>query len=173
MEQKYIEEKMHELEKIINYKFNDINLLCEALKAKKIVGIVFKSKKHKEYSNDKLALVGDTILKFVLAEYLYKDQSLKTKEDITNKKSKLESNKTLHKIFIGENWRRFAYNDDNFYDESPKENRVSCKQHNQYIEAIIAAIYYDSSFDNVKHWILYFLYPLLKKYSDICYNKEK
>ena len=35
MEQKYIEDKMHELEKIINYKFNDINLLCEALKAKK------------------------------------------------------------------------------------------------------------------------------------------
>ena len=86
MEQKYIEDKMHELEKIINYKFNDINLLCEALKAKKIVDIVFKSKNHKEYSNDKLALVGDTILKFVLAEYLYKDQSLKTKEDITNKK---------------------------------------------------------------------------------------
>lgn len=167
MEQKYIEDKMHELEKIITYKFNNINLLCEALKAKKITDIVFKSKNHKEYSNDKLALVGDTILKFVLTEYLYKDKSLKTKEDITNKKSKLESNKTLHKIFAKENWRKFAYNDDNFYDDSPSQNKVSCKQHNQYIEAIIAAIYYDSSFDDVKNWILYFLYPLLKKYSTI------
>ena len=166
MEQKYIKDKMHKLEKIINYRFNNINLLCEALKAKKITDIVFKSKNHKEYSNDKLALVGDTILKFVLAEYLYKDKSLKTKEDIT-KKSKLESNKTLHKIFVKENWRRFAYNDDNFYDDSPSQNKVSCKQHNQYIEAIIAAIYYDSSFENAKDWILSFLYPFLKKYSTI------
>ena len=36
MKQKYIEDKMHELEKIINYKFNNINLLCEAMNATKI-----------------------------------------------------------------------------------------------------------------------------------------
>ena len=32
-------------------------------------------------------------------------------------------------------------------------------------EKNLFGLYYDSSFDNTKHWILYFLYPLLKKYS--------
>lgn len=171
MEQKYIEDKMHELEKIIKYKFSDINLLCEAMNATKIK-YENAGKNNDTYKNEGIALVGDTILKFVLTDKIFTEET-KIKGEISKSKEQLENNKVLYKIFVEENWRRFAYNDDNFYDESPKENRVSCKQHNQYIEAIIAAIYYDSSFDNVKHWILYFLYPLLKKYSDICYNKEK
>ena len=158
MEQKYIEDKMHELEKIINYKFNDINLLCEAMNATKI--------SENDHANEGLALVGDTILKFVLADKIFTEET-KIKGEITKSKEKLEKNGVLYEIFVKENWRRFAYNDDNFYDESPKDNKVSCKQHNQYIEAIIAAIYYDSSFENAKDWILSFLYPFLKKYSTI------
>ena len=165
MEQKYLEDKMHELEKIINYRFNDINLLCEAMNATKIK-YENAGKNNETYVNEGLALVGDTILKFVLTDKIFTEET-KIKGEITKSKEQLENNKVLYKIFVEENWRRFAYNDDNFYDESPKDNKVSCKQHNQYIEAIIAAIYYDSSFDNAKHWILYFLYPLLKKYSTI------
>ncbi len=159
MEQKYLEDKMHELEKIINYRFNDINLLCEAMNATKI--------SENDYANEGLALVGDTILKFVLADKIFTEET-KIKGEITKSKEKLEKNGVLYEIFVKENWRRFAYNNDNFYDKAPGNNKVSCKkEHNPYIEAIIAAIYYDSSFDNAKHWILYFLYPLLKKYSTI------
>ena len=122
-------------------------------------------KNNDTYVNEGLALVGDTILKFVLSDKIFSEET-KIKGEITKSKEKLEKNGVLYEIFVKENWRMFAYNNDNFYDNAPGNNKVSCKKvHNPYIEAIIAAIYYDSSFDNTKHWILYFLYPLLKKYS--------
>lgn len=178
MEQKYIEDKMHELEKIINYKFNDINLLCEAMNATKIK-YENAGKNNETYVNEGLALVGDTILKFVLADKIFTEET-KIKGKITKSKENLENNHNLFNISNYLGIQFYLYNKYNekvhFYGEANANQNELVHfddDHDAGIEAIIAAIYYDSSFDNVKHWILYFLYPLLKKYSDICYNKEK
>ena len=164
MEQKYIEDKMHELEKIINYKFNNINLLCEAMNATKI--------SKTDHVNEGLALVGDTILKFVLADKIFTEET-KIKGEITKSKEKLENNHNLYNVSKCLGIVYYLYNICNekihFYGDKnvPEHETVCCGKHDASIEAIIAAIYYDSSFDNIKHWILYFLYPLLKKYSTI------
>ena len=44
--------------------------------------------------------------------------------------------------------------------------KVVNNKHDQYIEAIIAAIYYDSNYDTVKEWISKWLFPLLNKYKE-------
>ena len=165
MEQNYIEDKMHELEEIINYRFNDINLLCEAMNTKKIK-MKGAGKNNDTYINEGLALVGDAILKFVLADKIFTEQT-KINGEITSLKGKLENNKNLFKISKNLKIIYYLHNEIHFYGEPnvPKYESVHCDEHDASIEAIIAAIYYDSSFDNVKHWILYFLYPLLKKYS--------
>ena len=171
MEQKYIEDKMHELEKIINYRFNDINLLCEAMNATKIK-YENAGKNNDTYVNDGLALVGDTILKFVLSDKIFSEET-KIKGEITKSKEKLENNHNLYNVSKCLGVIYYLYNVSNekiyFYGDKnvPDHETVCCGKHDASIEAIIAAIYYDSSFDNIKHWILYFLYPLLKKYSTI------
>lgn len=162
MERKYIEDKMHELEKIINYKFNDINLLCEAMNSTKI--------SKNDHANEGLALVGDAILKFVLADKIFTEET-KIKGEITKSKEKLENNHNLYNVSKCLGIIYYLYNVCNekihFYGDKnvPDHETVCCGKHDVSIEAIIAAIYYDSSFDNAKHWILYFLYRLLKKYS--------
>ncbi len=169
MERKYIEDKMHELEKIINYKFNNINLLCEAMNATKIK-YENAGKNNDTYVNDGLALVGDTILKFVLSDKIFSEET-KIKGEITKSKEKLENNYNLYNVSKCLGVIYYLYNVSNekihFYGDKnvPEHETVCCGKHDASIEAIIAAIYYDSSFDNAKYWILYFLYPLLKKYS--------
>lgn len=126
-----------------------------------------------DHANEGLALVGDTILKFVLADKIFTEET-KIKGEITKSKEKLENNHNLFNVSSNSKIQFYLYNKYNekalFYGEpnaSQNELVHLDEGHDASIEAIIAAIYYDSSFDDVKNWILYFLYPLLKKYSTI------
>ena len=62
----------------------------------------------------------------------------------------------MHNVMINEGWINYAYNNDYFIkDNPPQDNMVVSKEHAPYIEAIVAAIYYDSgSYDKTKRWIL-------------------
>ena len=90
MEQKTIEEQMHRLEQILSFTFKNINHLSQAMCAIK--------KDKNNLANESLALVGDTLLKFVLADYIYSKKPDSTKKDITEIKIEAEQNTTLNKI---------------------------------------------------------------------------
>ncbi len=115
-------------------------------------------KNSSEYSNERLATVGDTILKSVIADHLYR-----TKGEITTAKSDLENNSTMHKLMLGERLIAYSYNDLHFYKDPNilDHEKVSCKEHDPYVEAIVGAVYYDSNYDT---WILKWLLPLLERY---------
>jgi len=167
MEKKKLELRMRQLELMVHYHFNQIAWLSKAMEAN-LVEIPGEGKNHKEYSNEALATVGDTILKSVIADKLYKEGK-HVKGVITSEKSDVENNDAMYRL-VNEykvNGMRiidFAYKDNYFYDESPDNDKVSNPQHTPYIEAIIAAVYYDSNYDTTKRWILKFLLPLLGKY---------
>lgn len=162
MDQDRIEKEMHELDRKIDYKFDDIKWLSKAM------GSIKLEELDNEYANGALATVGDAIIKFVLADKLFQDMKYPTKGNITNEKEKLEKNSTFHNLINGENWIDYAYNDFQFYsDNVPDHEKVANNGHDSYVEAIVAAIYYDSNFDIVKEWIVTHLLPLLEKYSEL------
>lgn len=74
MDKALIYQKMRELEIKIHYHFNDIAWLAKAMRSEKIEGV--GSKNHSEYTNEGLATVGDTLLKSVLADYLYRKERI-------------------------------------------------------------------------------------------------
>lgn len=162
-----IEKNMQELEKKIEYYFNDISLLARAMGAIKIE-ISDQDKNNKEYANSGLATLGDAILKAVLTDILYRSYGIQTKGQLTAKKSELEKSSVLHKIMNCEKLIDYAFNEKHFYkdEEIPDNEKVVNNEHDQYIEAIIAAIYYDSNYDKVKEWISKWLFPLLVKYKE-------
>lgn len=96
MNQEYIESKMHELEKIICYKFKDINYLCDAMKA-------IKNKDSDDYTNDRLVIVGDALLDFIIIDMLYKQHKDYTKEMITDEKKSLVNNTVQHHFLTKDN----------------------------------------------------------------------
>lgn len=161
-----IETKMREFAEVLKYKFNDISWLKKAMGSKKIK-IKGQGKNSSEYENERLAIVGDAVLKSVIADYLYSVKENATKGYITKVKSKLESNSVLHEIMEKKGWLKYAYNDLHFYDENnPPNEQVVCGEHDPYIEAIVGAMYYDLNYDKTKEWIVDQLLPLLEEYSD-------
>lgn len=146
-----IEENMLELGEKIKYHFKDISLLARATGAIKIE-ISDQGKNNKEYANSGLATLGDAILKVVLTDILYRSYGIQTKGQLTTKKSELENSIVLHNIMGREKLIDYAFNRKHFYKDKgiPDNEKVVNNNHDQYIEAIVAAIYYDSNYDTVK-----------------------
>lgn len=162
MDGKRLEQQLHKLELEIHYSFRQISWLKKAMSAI-LVEVPGGGKNHKEYENEGLATVGDTILKTYLADNIYRS-GITTKGMITTEKEKYENNDILFRVINDLGWIKYAYNEKFFYEESPLENRVSNPSHSPYIEAIIGAIYYDSNMDTVRRWIGRILMPILAKY---------
>jgi len=153
---------MRQLELKLHYHFNNINYLAQAMGSRKIG----QGKNGSEYANEALATVGDTMLKSVIADKLFRTDKIRTKGGITEAKSDLENNATIHRMMLGENLIDYSYNDLHFYKDAniPDHEKVVFKEHDPYIEAIVGAIYYDSNYDITRRWILKWLLPLLGKY---------
>ena len=165
MDEKRFEKEMKKLQVKIRYTFNTISLLAKAMGSIKIE-VPGQGKNGSEYSNEGLATVGDTILKFVITDKLYRVDNIITKGEITTAKIDLENNSTMHKLMLGEGLINYAYNDLHFYKDSniPDHEKVVCKEHDPYVEAIVGAVFYDSNYDTTKRWIYKWLLPLLEKY---------
>ena len=146
-------EKARDLERILKYEFKDIGLLIDAMNVTKI------SKRKQPYHNGALAVVGDAILKAVLADYFYfqlkKEGSDIHAETVTTEKLALENNGVLHAAAKELNLMNYAWNDGT--------TTIPTGGHDLYVEAVVAAIFHDSGFDKCKEWILTFLLPLLQK----------
>ena len=165
MEQLRIEKEMHELEKKLGYKFKDISVLAEAMKSQRIEKLPCDGDNQKEYSNEALAFLGDSIIKFLIAKHLYGNGIDKRKGYMTIEKSKLGSNRIFHEIMEKEQLISYSYHDKHFHmDNPPDHERVVTKQHDPYMEAIIAAIYMDGDWEAVTLWFNNWLLPRLLKY---------
>ena len=160
-----IEKEMHTLETKLAYTFRDISLLAEAMKSQKLEKLSSDGKNQKEYSNDALAFLGDTIIKFLIAKHLYGDGIDRRKGDMTIIKSRLEDNSVFHKIMTNEKLISYAYHDTHFHMDNPPDHlKVVTNKHDPYIEAIAAAIYMDGGWEAVTIWFEDWLLPRLEKY---------
>ncbi len=106
------------------------------------------------------------MLKSIIADKLFRTDGIRTKGGITAAKSDLENNSTTHKMMLSEGLINYSYNDLHFYKDVniPDHEKVVCKEHDPYVEAIVGAVYYDSNYDTTRRWILKWLLPLLEKY---------
>ena len=166
MNRSIIENEMHKLEIKLGYTFKNISFLSEAMKSQKLEKLPTDGKNQKEYSNEALAFLGDTIIKFLIAKHLYGDGIDRRKGDMTIKKSKLENNSIFHEIMEKENLISYSYHDKYFSKDNPPEHeKVVTKQHDPYIEAIAAAIYKDGGWEAVNKWFEDWLLQRLERYS--------
>ena len=149
--------EMHKLEKILGYEFKKIDWLAEAMKSEKIDS--------NNYSNERLAFLGDTLIKFLIAEKLYKSKN-QVKGDMTKAKAALENNDTFHKV-AEEDILKYAYNDDGFAMDKTPPHKAVRTTHDPYIEAIAAAIYLDRGWRGVRKWFNHWLYPRLEKHKKV------
>lgn len=145
-----INEKLDKLASIIRYEYKNIKYLRNAFDRNPIE-TKFSSE---NYVNSSLATLGDAVLKLVITEKFYHEG--KPKGEITDDKKGIESNVNLEKYIQTFDVTQYAFKKDyySFEDEQSGRDKVSIGGHEEFVEAIIGAIYLDRGLKYVREWII-------------------
>lgn len=125
----------------------------------KILGIKFKYKKnlqkafihssyanhYKKKSNERLEYLGDSILDFVTADYLYNYTSL-NEGDLSKIRAKLVSKENLSRVIEDLGLQKYI----KYYPEN--KNNFSKKEMCDLFESLVAVVYIDSGFEAAKEF---------------------
>jgi ribonuclease-3 len=159
---------IEEIEKILGYEFNDKNKLIKALTrrayAKEQGDRGLECEHQEEFST-----WGDALLKAILVEELI-EAECKTKGRITNKKMKVENKNTLYLIASNMGIKSHI-----LMNKGEKQNKTNNEPKilETTLEALVAAIYYDGNFDELKRTVKIWLKKYLPdEYRDDFYETE-
>ncbi len=134
-------------------------------KFEKNIGYIFTNKKllktaltHTSYaneqnvtSNEKLEFLGDAVLEFVTSDYLYKNYTHLKEGEMTKVRASVVCEESLYKIAIRHNFSDFLYLGKSELSNS-KQVRPAILADS--VEAVIAAMYLDSSIEEVKKFVI-------------------
>lgn len=140
------EKNLRKLEKKINYRFKNRELLKNALTHKTYA---FEAEKPVEY-NERLEFLGDSILGFVVAEELYRSNKYFSEGELTRRRSTLVNNSFLAKkardLGIGE----FLFLGKGETKQNGDKNPTNLAN---ALEALVGAVYLDSDLNTVNEFI--------------------
>ncbi len=133
-----------EIEKILDYKFKDIELLNEALTHS---SIKINNKQKRIFNYERLEFLGDRILGFIISDLIFKKFPNFQEGDLSIIFQKYTNAKFLSNIAISLNLNKFVIVQKG--DALEKKDSIM----SDLIESIIAAIYIDSNLENVRRFI--------------------
>jgi ribonuclease-3 len=144
-------ENFEQIQKTINYKFKNPQLLEKALTHKTYA---FEAKTPLEY-NERLEFLGDSILGFIIAEQLHNANKYFSEGELTRRRSTLVNNS-----FLAEKANKLGIGDFLLLGrgESKLEGFKNPTNLANALEALIGAVYLDSDLDTVRSFILRNLY---------------
>lgn len=129
---------MHPLEKIIQYKFKDQQLLTEAL--------THKSYKQ-PYNNERLEFLGDAVLDLVVGEYLYKKFPTAHEGTLSKIRASLVNEEGFNKLAKSLNLGKFILLSN---AEENNDGRVKASLLSNAFEALIGALYLEAGLEKVR-----------------------
>ncbi len=135
-----MQEVIAEIEKKIGYRFSDKRLLEEAFTHKTYVHL------HGGKNNERVEFLGDTVLQFVVTDYLYQKYPEKTEGELTYIRARIVCEETLLRIVekMGlEGYLRI---------EGGASN-VGKKTFSSLFETVTGAIYLDGGYERAKSFI--------------------
>ncbi len=136
---------LSKLEENIGYKFNDINLLKKAL-----THTSYANEHHIE-SNEKLEFLGDSILEFVSSKYIYNNYVFLKEGEMTKVRADVVCEKSLYKVALRHNFSDFLYlGKSQIMSGDTKRPAILADS----VEAVIAAIFFDSGIEQSEKFIV-------------------
>jgi len=141
------ENNYEKLEEKINYTFKNKELLKKTLTHKTYA---FEANTPLEY-NERLELLGDSILSFIVAEQLYKSNKYFSEGELTRRRAIIVNNN-----FLAEKAKEIDLGRYRLLGKGEKKQNGDKNPTNlaNALEALIGAIYLDSDIDNVRKFIL-------------------
>ena len=138
-------QRFKQLEQSINYTFKDKKLLKNALTHTSY------AYENKVQSNEKLEFLGDSILEFISSKYIYNNYPKLKEGDMTKVRASVVCEESLYEIAAKHNFSDFLY-----LGKSEKIHQGNRKVAilADSVEAVIAAIYFDSNLEEVEKFII-------------------
>ena len=136
---------IEELEKNIGYEFKNKEFLKTAL-----THTSYAYENNVE-SNEKLEFLGDSILEFLSSKYLFNNYRNLKEGEMTKVRATVVCEESLHKIALKHNFSDFLYLGKS---ESSSSANLSKAILADSVEAIIAAMYLDSSLETAEKFII-------------------
>ena len=133
------------LEENIHYKFKNIELLKKAL-----THTSYANEHHIE-SNEKFEFLGDSILEFISSKYIYDNYDFLKEGEMTKVRADVVCEKSLYKIALKHNFSDFLYlGKSQIMSGETKRPAILADS----VEAVIAAIYFDSDLGQAEKFIV-------------------
>ncbi len=151
-------------EEIIGYTFKNKDLLKTALTHSSYAN---ENKIHED--NERLEFLGDSVLGFVTAEYLFSQFKNRPEGELTKLRAAVVCEKSLFKFAEKISLGQFIYMGKG-EDHSGGRNRPSIVS--DAFEAVIAAMYLDGGIEVVKPYILSFITEAVKREASFKDNKS-
>lgn len=133
------------LEENIGYKFKNIDLLKKALTHTSY------AYENKIESNEKLEFLGDSILEFVSSKFIYNNYPNLKEGEMTKVRATVVCEESLHKIAEKHNFSDFLYVGKS--ERMHQGNRKMAIMADS-VEAVIAAMYFDSGIEVAEKFII-------------------
>lgn len=137
--------KLELLEQSIKYTFKNKLLLKNALTHTSYAN------ENNVKSNEKLEFLGDSILEFISSKYIYKNFPNLKEGEMTKVRADVVCEKSLYKVAIKHNFSDFLYiGKSQIINGGNKRPSILADS----VEAVIAAIYFDSGLDEAERFII-------------------
>lgn len=150
------DEKMLELGKLLNIKFRNIALIKQAF----IHRSYLNETKVKTYSNERLEFLGDSILSFLVSEYLFEKYPDFSEGELTNLRSSIVKTATLASAAKQLNLGDYLYLSKGEEESGGRENNSLLAD---TFEAFLGSVYLDIGLLSVQKILNNLLFPLLTK----------
>ena len=136
---------LSELEQNIGYKFRNIDLLKKALTHTSY------AYEHKIESNEKLEFLGDSILEFLSSKFIYKNYPNLKEGEMTKVRATVVCEESLYKIANKHNFSDFLYvGKSEMMHQGNRKVAIMADS----VEAVIAAMYFDSGLESSEKFII-------------------
>ncbi len=140
-----MEQDLSKLEQSIGYTFKNKELLKNALTHTSY------AYEHRVKSNEKLEFLGDSILEFISSKYLYNNYPKLKEGEMTKVRATVVCEDSLYKIASKHNFSDFLYVGKS--EQIHQGNRKVAIMADS-VEALIAAIYFDSGLEEAEKFII-------------------
>lgn len=151
---------LEELEKALKLEFKQKNLLKTAFTHRSYLN---EHSGEKLFHNERLEFLGDSVLGFIVSEYLYREYPNRPEGDLTNFRSSIVNARTLSEVARKLNLGKYLL--------LSKGEEATGGRDRQYLlantfEALLGAIYLDSGLKHCEELINNHLLPLLPEIID-------
>ncbi len=156
-------ENIEAFEKVIGYSFKDKELIKTALTHSS-----YANENKRRRNNERLEFLGDSVLGFVTAEYLFNEYKARPEGELTKLRAAVVCEKSLFKFAEKISLGKFIYMGKG-EENTGGRNRPSIVS--DAFEAVIAAMYLDGGIEVVKDYILSFISEAVKREAGFRDNK--